>query len=220
MKYKLSLIYFHKRVIISPRGGRTVVYVYYKFTESSLTHREQHKAAFEMLGFLLKRTEGEDYCLNTGVMPKGKPYLTNSEAKFSVSHAKGCVVCALSSGKKADIPQNCGEYVLAAEIPVDARDVGCDVEPYGNKLTLRSKARITKKLFTEAEKQLIASSGEPENEFIRVWTAKESFVKCTGEGLGGIKKVDITALSDEYGIYKYEIFHDGHGYSVSVCIQK
>lgn len=197
-----------------------MVYVYYKITESGLSHREQHIVASEMLDFLLKNIEGKDYCLKVDKTPKGKPFLTNSEAKFSLSHANGCVVCAVASKKPLNISKNVGEYIRVTEIPVDADDVGCDVEPFNNKLNFRSDIRISKRFFTESEKQQMISDTDPEREFIRIWTAKESFVKCTGEGIGGIKKADITDLPDNFYIYKFEISPEEREYSVSVCIQK
>ena len=84
----------------------------------------------------------------------GKPFFMNRPGlSFSLSHSGRIVLCALSD-----------------------RAVGCDVERL-NRLKDRTAARC----FHSAEITALQSAGVTNSESI--WTLKESFVKCIGQGL-------------------------------------
>ena len=87
----------------------------------------------------------------------GKPYIAGGP-HFSLSHSGSYAVCALS-----DV------------------EVGCDVEKIGN-----ANLKLARRFFLPEEYDVVASatSDEERNElFFRIWTLKESLMKCTGLGL-------------------------------------
>lgn len=62
--------------------------------------------------------------------------------------------------------------------------IGVDVE-YHRKMS--DADQISERFFTEQESALIKNTSEPEklNIFFQLWTAKEAYLKCTGEGIAG-----------------------------------
>lgn len=93
---------------------------------------------------------------NIRIAPNGK--LECAGIYFNVSHSGDIALCALSN-----------------------TPVGCDVE----KVT-SAPMEIAKRYFSDRECQYIesATSVEEKNRrFFRLWTAKESYVKMTGEGM-------------------------------------
>lgn len=93
---------------------------------------------------------------------KGKPFFKNSQIKFNISHSDNLVALAISE-----------------------KDVGIDVEfikPVNQKLF--------DKVFSLKEKQDFLLS-EKEN-FFKLWTLKESYIKLLGKGLSmGLKSFQI-----------------------------
>ena len=86
----------------------------------------------------------------------GKPFIMgHPELHFSLSHCKEAAVCVLSR-----------------------RPVGIDVESIG-----RYSESVARYAMSDDELQQIHQSGNPGLAFIRLWTMKESLLKCTGEGL-------------------------------------
>lgn len=93
----------------------------------------------------------------------GKPYVTNIPAHFSISHS--------------------GKYTALA---VSDRPIGIDLE------IIREFSAITAhKLFNESELKYIAGTSAARRKsvmqqcFFEIWTAKEAYLKYTGEGLSG-----------------------------------
>lgn len=89
----------------------------------------------------------------------GKPFLPRCpELHFSLSHSGAAVMCAVAD-----------------------RPVGCDIQ-----LVAPRSLRLAERFFTPAECSRIfapASEAERQDMFCRIWTMKESFVKCLGLGL-------------------------------------
>ena len=96
--------------------------------------------------------------------------------------------------------------------------VGCDVE------TVKENKRVADRFFTGSEAKLAAESAD---NFTRIWTLKESFIKTTGEGLGraldsfsldfdadgavtGVKGDGIA--QEAYSFYEWD-FEDGYRYA-------
>ena len=80
---------------------------------------------------------------------------------------------------------------------VSNSEVGIDIE----KITFKST--IIDKICTEDEKKLIKNS----DDFTKIWTKKESFVKYLGIGLSyGLKNVD-TLILKNIKTYKYEDYY-------------
>lgn len=68
-----------------------------------------------------------------------------------------------------------GDYVM---LVVSDKKVGCDIE--------RIKDRnysVARKYFSESEKEWMAESDNMDLAFYRIWTARESYIKLTGEGI-------------------------------------
>lgn len=142
----------------------------------------------------------------------GKPYLENTNVYFNLSHSHERVMCIIS-----DVP------------------VGCDVEIIG-----KGDMEIAKRFFSQDEYeniQAIADEEKRRSMFYRIWTLKESYIKCVGLGLriplssftvsvdGGRVQVDIEKatekiseeiakemLSSAYYIHEAEL-EDGYRYS-------
>lgn len=98
---------------------------------------------------------------------KGKPYIKGNPLYFSISHSGSFVACA-----------------------IDSRPVGIDIEAYRN-----IPDTLAKRFCTEEELLFIFEKSDKINvkKFFSVWTAKEAYLKCTGEGLsGGLKSIVVS----------------------------
>lgn len=111
----------------------------------------------------------------------GKPYLENGSYHFSISHSEDMVAVCVHE-------EPCG---------IDIEKIR-EVDP---KLALR---------FFSAAEQLYLFRHEPKDSdlerpltpdaqlrFFEVWTAKEAYLKCSGEGMTHVKTIDTTPLSFE-----------------------
>ena len=84
-----------------------------------------------------------------------KPYLTNSDLFFNISHSKDIVVIA-----------------------IDTSEIGVDIEFYD-----RFEEKNMNKIFSEKEVEQITKSNNPHKEYSKFWCMKESLLKCIGTGL-------------------------------------
>ncbi|MBQ8509131.1 MAG: 4'-phosphopantetheinyl transferase superfamily protein [Clostridia bacterium] len=88
---------------------------------------------------------------------RGKPYVTGMDGIFfSIAHSHGLCLAVVSD-----------------------REIGADIEqnrPGGDRLN-----RLAARFFTPDEAAYVREDIEPR--FYEIWTAKESFIKYTGEGL-------------------------------------
>lgn len=95
----------------------------------------------------------------------GKPYTVNADIRFSISHSKDIVICALSEG-----------------------EIGADAE-----LVRDIDLRIAKFACTNADFEYLYEV-EDENErnlrFFKIWTAKEAYVKYCGTGISYLKDIN------------------------------
>ena len=135
---------------------------------------------------LLSRWTGE-HPLKVGwaINGNGKPVFPDGRICFNIAHS--------------------GEYVVAA---VDDFAVGADIEkihPVNEKIFAR--------VFMEGEINRIKKAADPELEFYRIWTLKESYVKNTGCGIPELKTFDVTGLIPgiEFAGFEFD------GYAASVC---
>lgn len=114
-----------------------------------------------------------------------KPYLYDSPYHISLSHSGGLFVCALSS-----------------------IELGIDIET--RKYSAEYSNNIAKRFFCEDEIKFI--SNDPEKNFIKVWTRKESYVKMYGSTLSQqISKFN--TQKSEYNFFEFE-YRDS---SVTLC---
>lgn len=126
----------------------------------------------------------------------GKPEIAG--LCFNLSHSGEMVVCAVGSAP-----------------------VGCDIEKIH-----KSSSRIARRYFCESEREYLDSLGgeEKTEEFIRLWTIKESYLKMTGEGM----KIPLNQFEVVLGT-PIQIYRDGvlvdcvvmeyelEGYKLTVC---
>ena len=98
--------------------------------------------------------------------PTGKPRLDRADGwpdlKFSLSHARGVVACAVAC----------------------ALEVGVDIEPLTRVADARTLARAH---FSAAEADGLEAMTKDARHtaFLHLWTLKEAYLKATGEGIGG-----------------------------------
>ncbi len=124
----------------------------------------------------------------------GKPFFTDyGNMHFNASHSGNVAVCVFSDG-----------------------EIGCDVQ----KLTTANK-NIAKRYFTPQEYAFIFNGTNPDEDFTRIWSIKEAFLKLEGTGLGGgLSGVDVLINNDtvkinssDVGISEYK-FKD---YYITIC---
>lgn len=109
--------------------------------------------ARRLLKFALKREYGIDYLPEIFRGEFGKPYFVDFPAKFNLSHSENIACCAL--------------------FPFE---VGCDVER-----RRPVKPSVIERVCTVEEREYLKKYGE-EN-FILLWSLKESRMKLSGKGL-------------------------------------
>lgn len=143
--------------------------------ETGSSRQEQHETAHALLkkcaGGLLTDSAKiqEELCL--AYHPGGKPFFEkHPELYFNLSHCGGLAVCLVS-------PRECG----------------VDVE-------MRRAVRpgILRKIFTPEERAYVENSANPDLEFTRIWTLKESYVKAIGRGIAfPMQEIFFTRLTPE-----------------------
>lgn len=104
--------------------------------------------------------------------PHGKPLCRSGPVCVNVSHA--------------------GDWVLGG---VSAGPIGVDIE------TRRCiSPALCDKVCCPAEKRYVtAPGGDPTDRFLRLWTAKEAYVKYTGEGIS--RAMNTVPVADETGLF-------------------
>ncbi len=130
----------------------------------------------------------------------GKPYIEGSDVFFNLSHSGHFAVCAIS-----DCP------------------VGVDVQE-----VVRADERLMRRVCTQREYAYLSSSElGATGEFFRLWTAKESAMKCLGCGLAlSPAKIEITfgdgigaaVNGRESGLYFRE--YPLPGYGLTACCEE
>ena len=129
--------------------------IFYTTYEGALKRQEQHKFAYALLGEVLKKHFGiTSYTIEKN--EKGKPFLLEfPDVHFNISHCDGLAVCGISD-----------------------REIGVDAE-----LIRNYNGKVMKRIFSEEEQSLISVSENPDTDFFRIWTLKESLCKFTGDGI-------------------------------------
>ncbi|MBQ7699992.1 MAG: 4'-phosphopantetheinyl transferase superfamily protein [Clostridia bacterium] len=106
----------------------------------------------------------------------GKEYIKDRDIYYNVSHTYGLLCSAVSD----------------SEIGVDCETV-CEKE----------WDALAERFFTQREYEAIKAADDPLDEFFRVWTKKESYVKYTGEGLSRpLGSFDVKDIEDIQTTYK------------------
>ncbi|MBQ7989655.1 MAG: 4'-phosphopantetheinyl transferase superfamily protein [Oscillospiraceae bacterium] len=117
----------------------------------------------------------------------GKPCMTGANIPFSLSHSENRIIFA------------------HARTPI-----GIDIE-----LRESGRSGIAERFFTPNEYERIISSSDADSTFYDIWTAKEAYIKMTGEGLSrSLSSFDV--ISQMQGMIA-TVHTDG--YTVSVCCE-
>lgn len=145
--------------------------------------------ALKKNGYISEYSEFENLKYSEG--EHGKPYFgARPDICFSLSHTKGMVLCVLSD-----------------EI------VGCDIE--GKNKDREGALRIADRFFTKEEANRIRLLDERHavDEFYRIWTMKESFVKRNGNGL--------TQPLDSFSVFdcspRPAVLFEDDAYAAGIC---
>ena len=135
----------------------------------------------------------------------GKPLCEDKSAFFSISHKGRYAVCAADRDHQ----------------------IGVDIEKIGS-----FRPGIAERFFSESENRFIFGeegqsrgkiSYDTSRRFFEVWTLKEAFVKNSGEGLAGIRRMELQ-FSDTGMIaggpdgYAFSIDRSISGYTTGICI--
>ena len=117
--------------------------------------RARGAGAFLLLAEVWKNT-GHYELLHIKKGAYGKPYIVEDPSfHYNISHA--------------------GRYVL---LGTASSELGVDIEEIGN-----IHQSLAERFFSEEERRRIGESENPEREFYRIWTMRESYVKRIGGGL-------------------------------------
>ena len=125
--------------------------------------------------------------------PQGKPYFPEApELHFSVSHSGAYWACAFS-----DAP------------------VGLDIQMHQH----NSYERLANRFFHPEEAAYLAAKAFSPEAFFRIWTAKESYLKRTGEGLpGGLSTFSVLSPLPDGAEFTYLAAPEG--YTMCLCGKK
>jgi len=128
-----------------------------KIAGEALHGRSGHEAGRELLQKLYREETGND-CPEIAVTDRGKPYFTEGNLHFSISHTKNHVFCVLHH-----------------------RNVGIDAEERDRKMN----PRLAEKILSESEKIRHEAAEDKQAALLKLWVLKEAAVKLSGEGLRG-----------------------------------
>lgn len=123
-------------------------------------HRDEYLLAHGMLRCVLASyLKLDPRTIYINKTDRGKPFVPNSAFFFSLSHAEGCVVIALT---------NLG-------------DIGVDVEPVNRTVN----AGLVRTVLSDREQDALRHLPEEAQSrmFIRYWTLKEALLKASGDGI-------------------------------------
>jgi phosphopantetheinyl transferase len=120
----------------------------------ALDGRDGHSVGRELLAKLYAQATGESLPA-IAVTPRGKPYFSDGNWHFSISHTDHFAFCALSR-----------------------HNIGLDAEEKGRKVTPAMLDKFT----SDAEKCRLGE--DPQDAFLRLWVLKEADAKRTGRGMG------------------------------------
>ena len=126
----------------------------------------------------------------------GKPSFKNSNLFFNTSHSGKYAFCVIS-----DV------------------EVGCDIEE-----VKEYKERVAKRFFTEKENNYLELSKDKDDLFYRLWTLKESYIKCIGKGFGlSLNSFEMDNNGNDVvikGNNNYSFIEQKFdGYRISICLK-
>lgn len=123
----------------------------------------------------------------------GKPYVQDGQLKFNLSHSDTRATLAVTS---------------------DSCEIGCDIQHVTS-----CDIRIAQRMYSEEEITRLSQMVEhgptldADIEFTKMWTRKESFLKCIGVGLAASDRQP----DESFRFYEYDGWKD---YICSVCVNQ
>ena len=170
------------------KGRADMVFLYYCEDGKDLSTDEKITALARYHLSAIGQVPAVDFTIERA--PKGKPYFRNlPDLHFSVSHSGDVFVCAFS-----DAP------------------VGVDIQEYKKRPDEAERCRKIAARFFHFD-EVDALDADTVSAFYNIWTAKESYVKFTGDGIDGDFSAFCIFDLDEY-LYQTELC----GMSLSVCM--
>lgn len=150
--------------------------------------KKQSRAGGVLLSYALRECFGiDESTVEYAHGDTGKPYFPQyPDVYFNISHTDGAVAAALSD-----------------------KPVGIDIERVRDFFDGHTRVAVAKRYFSETERieyGLTRSGvGRPGTwRFYRLWTAKESAVKCTGRGFaGGYREFKIPFFEEKTTVGEY-----------------
>lgn len=143
--------------------------------------RDNCVVAYLLLRYALRENGIDSF--ETEVGENGKPFLKSGEMFFNISH--------------------CAEGVA---VVVDTEPVGIDVQEIGG-----FNEKVAKRFFNESENKKINASPDKAKAFTRIWTLKESAIKCEGKSLADL---------EEFSFGDYENFFEKYEKKFSCLSEK
>ncbi len=143
--------------------------------------RDNCVIAYLLLRLALKENGIENFEIALG--KNGKPFLKGGEMFFNISH--------------------CAEGVAVA---LDTEPVGIDAQEIDD-----FNEKVAKRFFDESENKKIHASPDKAKAFTRIWTLKESVIKCGGESIANL---------DEFSFGDYENFFEKYEKKFSCLSEK
>ncbi len=134
-----------------------------------MRHENTPHAAGRRLLKRLYRISGGKELPTIALASRGKPYFTNGNLHFSITHTPSHAFCVLS-----DCP------------------VGIDAEEMNRRVDLR----LAEKILSPREKAQYDAASDKPLALLKFWVLKEAAAKCTGEGLRGYPKHTDFSLDD------------------------
>lgn len=140
------------------------------------------------------KEKGLSFDTTIAVEEKGKPFfLYNERLHFSLSHTKSHIAIALHD-----------------------KPIGIDIEN-----RRKCNLSLAKRYFHSEEYSYLSSLPQEEQDqaFTKLWTLKEAYVKCTGEGIaGGFNKFSVIPNSKNID-KKYKTQYQAKDYHLSLCFE-
>ena len=131
------------------------------------------------------------------VYENGKPRLDGSGIKFSISHTREAVFCAVL--KNAEAPE-----------------IGLDVELL-HRTEHTDAERLARRWFSPLEQEALKKEGSAAA-FLEIWTRKEATVKRSGIGLSGLRAADTVGLQETGRLFYQTLRQDE--FLISVCCEQ
>ncbi len=195
-----------------------------KFTSGKLSHTEEHEIGCDLRDRLLETVCPGEKC-EIALMDGGKPYIVGSDLSYSISHTAGCVACALMGPalqSLSEIPplsdEIQSERIYKISDTLQGSAIGLDVELVDRSKPEGRLAGIAGRFFTEGERELFNSAEDKHTAFYRIWTGKESIIKCSGEGMSGIERADTLDEEKKCRITGFSIAKNGEKFESSICV--